>query len=53
MSEAVVSLFRSAAGGELEKSTWSPKGVPRAVVQLVHGMAEHIDRYDAVAKRLN
>ena len=25
---------------------WVPEGQPRAVLQLVHGMAEHIGRYD-------
>ena len=32
---------------------WKPKGEPRAIVQLVHGMAEHIGRYDRVAQALN
>ena len=31
---------------------WQPVGEPRAVVQLVHGMAEHIDRYDRMARAL-
>ena len=32
---------------------WSPSAQPRAVVQIVHGMAEHIERYDRMAKALN
>lgn len=32
---------------------WIPEGEPRAVVQLVHGMEEHISRYDGVAQFLN
>ena len=32
---------------------WTPKDHPRAIVQIVHGMAEHIDRYDKPAKALN
>ncbi|MBR3741939.1 MAG: lysophospholipase [Clostridia bacterium] len=32
---------------------WSPSAAPRAIVQIVHGMAEHIDRYDRMAKALN
>ena len=28
---------------------WLPEGEIRGIVQLVHGMAEHIDRYDAPA----
>ena len=34
-------------------TTWSPSGAPRAVVQILHGMAEHIDRYDRMARALN
>lgn len=29
---------------------WIPKGLPRGTIQLVHGMAEHIGRYDALAR---
>ena len=32
--------------------TWEPEGEPSSVVQLVHGMAEHIDRYDGFASYL-
>ena len=28
---------------------WKPEGQPKGVVQLVHGMAEHILRYDPIA----
>ena len=45
--------FSSTAGPALEARLWRPEGTPRAVVQLLHGMAEHIDRYDVVARRLN
>lgn len=31
---------------------WLPEGAPRAAVQLVHGMCEHIGRYDAFARCL-
>ena len=31
---------------------WIPDGEPRAVIQFVHGMAEHIDRYDGPAAAL-
>lgn len=33
-------------------SVWTPEGAPRAIVQIFHGMAEHIDRYDRVARDL-
>lgn len=37
----------STGGGQLRCGIWAPTGKPRAVLQLVHGIAEHIDRYDA------
>ena len=39
----------STAGPSLDARMWLPEGQPRAAVQLIHGMAEHIDRYDAPA----
>ena len=53
MSEAVKSTFVSVSGETLEKRLWLPEGEPRGIVQLVHGMSEHIARYDATAKALN
>ena len=53
MSEAIQGTFRSAAGAVLTKRLWLPTGKPKAVLQLSHGMAEHIDRYDETAKRMN
>ncbi len=32
---------------------WKPASAPKAIVQIVHGMAEHIDRYDRPARALN
>lgn len=32
---------------------WKPEGTPRAIVQILHGMAEHIDRYAGLAQALN
>lgn len=52
MSEALKSTFPSAAGQELDQFTWRPQGQPKAVIQLVHGMAEHMARYDAPGKAL-
>ena len=31
---------------------WTPEGAPRGVVQIVHGVAEHIGRYDPAARFL-
>ena len=42
--------FVSVAGPQLDYRIWLPEGKPKAIVQLVHGMAEHIDRYDATAR---
>ena len=53
MGEAIVGTFPSITGAGLESRMWLPQGEPRAVVQLVHGMAEHIARYDAMARQLN
>jgi len=35
--------------GSLHCGMWRPAGKPRAVVQLIHGIAEHIARYDQFA----
>ena len=32
---------------------WEPQGQPKAMVQILHGMAEHIDRYERMALALN
>ena len=29
---------------------WEPEGKPRAILQIAHGMAEYIERYDSFAK---
>lgn len=42
--------FVSCTGRELDTRQWLPEGQPKAVIQLVHGMAEHIDRYDQAAR---
>ncbi len=44
--------FVSASGQELGCREWKPEGEPKGVVQIVHGMAEHIDRYDGVAEAM-
>ena len=43
----------SVTGEKTPWRLWLPEeGEPRALVQLVHGMAEHIDRYDDTANAL-
>ena len=44
--------FDSQGAGKIRCRSWLPEGQPRAVVQLVHGIAEHIDRYDHFARFL-
>lgn len=53
MSQVIRKEFKSVTGQMLDARLWLPEGQPRGVVQLVHGMAEHIDRYDATARALN
>ena len=50
---AIYSTFVSVGGQTLEKAFWPAEGNPKGIVQLVHGMAEHIRRYEATAERLN
>ncbi|MDD3335425.1 MAG: lysophospholipase [Eubacteriales bacterium] len=45
--------FLSVTGETLDKCLWPVEGEAKGIVQLVHGMAEHIDRYDGVACALN
>lgn len=45
--------FASVAGPQLDYRLWRPEGTPKGVVQFVHGMAEHIDRYDEAARAFN
>lgn len=37
----------------LRSHTWRTKGKPKAVVMIVHGIAEHMGRYDHVAHHLS
>ena len=39
--------------GRIHCVQWTPPGQPRAVVQLVHGIAEYVARYDSFARFLN
>ncbi|MEG1849180.1 MAG: alpha/beta hydrolase [Oscillospiraceae bacterium] len=47
-------FFYPSAGGEaeIEAFVWSPDGEVRGVVQLVHGMLEHVNRYRELAEFL-
>lgn len=45
--------FPSKGGGNIHAYRWEPQGAPVAVVQIVHGIAEHMLRYDDFARYLN
>ena len=48
--EKLQTLLESATGlGHIHVCYWVPEGEPKGIVQLVHGMAEHIARYDDFA----
>jgi len=46
------SRFTGADGAELHYAIWSPETLPTMVLQVTHGMTEHILRYEALAKEL-
>lgn len=45
--------FPSCGEGRIHGRRWEPAGKVRAVVQIVHGIAEYVERYDAFAEYLN
>lgn len=44
--------FQAADGAQIHYRHWAAPAAPRAVVQIVHGAAEHSGRYDRFAKTL-
>lgn len=45
--------YSSKGAGSIHAYRWAPEGEPVAVMQLVHGIAEHMLRYDGFARWLN
>lgn len=45
--------FSSCGKGSIHCLQWTPEGTPKAIVQIVHGIAEHARRYDSFARYLN
>jgi alpha-beta hydrolase superfamily lysophospholipase len=45
--------YTSSDGARITAYRWDPKGEPTAVIQLTHGMGEHAQRYEYVARALN
>lgn len=39
--------------GTLHGCCWTPEGEPKAVLQIIHGIAEYVERYDDFANYLN
>lgn len=44
--------FTGCGGAKLSAAIWTPDGQPKAVLQVAHGMTEHIGRYDKLAEAL-
>ena len=44
--------YPSCGAGEIHYCRWTPAGEVKAVVQIVHGIAEFVERYDAFANYL-
>lgn len=45
--------YESLGAGMIHACRWTPEGKPRAVLQIVHGIADHISRYEEFAAFLN
>lgn len=45
--------FESCGKGSIHACRWTPEGEPKAILQIVHGIAEYVERYDAFAQYLN
>ena len=45
--------YDSKGAGRIHACRWTPEGQPKAVVQILHGIAEFVERYDGFANFLN
>lgn len=45
--------YDSLGGGKIHACRWTPEGETKAIVQIVHGIAEYVERYDHLANFLN
>ena len=45
--------FDSCGKGKIHYCTWTPEGDVKGIVQIVHGIAEFVERYDDFARFLN
>ena len=46
-------FFESAGGGRIHAYCWKPEEKPKAIIQIIHGIAEYVARYDHFARYLN
>jgi alpha-beta hydrolase superfamily lysophospholipase len=53
VTERAGAALSGARGVEIYWQSWLPDQPPRAVAVIVHGLGEHSDRYDHVARALN
>ena len=44
--------YDSCGTGQIHACIWAPGGEPKAIVQIIHGIAEHAERYDHFAEYL-
>ena len=44
--------YDSKGAGKIHACRWTPEGEPKAVLQIVHGIAEFVERYDDFANSL-
>ena len=45
-------FYESCGAGKIHACRWMPEGQPKAVLQIVHGIAEFVERYDDFAEYL-
>lgn len=46
-------FYESRGYGRIHGRRWEPQGEPKGVVQIVHGIAEHIERFEPVVNYFN
>ena len=46
-------FYASCGKGQIHACRWMPQAEPKAVLQIVHGIAEYIERYEEFARYLN
>ena len=45
-------FYPSCGAGQIHYCRWTPEGQPKAVLQIIHGIAEFVERYDEFANYL-